>query len=187
MAKPTRPYIDQVYVECSYSCVSCKSVIESSSHTEPSTCTSPLHWDFFFHSPPISTYLSIFIVCYVIYYMCLGAITLSAVAVAGSSNFYDPSQYRLALIGVSKGGAPTSFTWRRDGVVLISSNPYTIAAPVLTSSENPCSERFYQSRVTVTGKVTGVFTYTVTNTDTGNDVMGTLDIEGMYYCSALVV
>ena len=118
--------------------------------------------------------------------MCLGAITFSAIAVDGSSNFYDPSQYGFALAGFSKGGVPTSFTWRRYGVVLTSSSPYTIAAPVRTSSENPCSERFYQSRVTVTGKVTGVFTYTITNADTGNDVVATLDIEGMNYCSVLV-
>ena len=127
------------------------------------------------------------LVCYVIYYyMCLGAITNNTIVVAGPSNFQDPSQYGFALHGFSKGGAPTSFTWRRDGVVLTSSSPYTIAAPVLTNSENPCSERFYRSRLTVTGKVTGVFTYTVTNADTGNDVMGTLDIEGMYYCNVVV-
>ena len=106
--------------------------------------------------------------------------------VAGPSNFQDPSQYGFALDGVSKGGVPTSFTWRKDGVVLTSSSRYTIAAPVLTSSENPCSERFYRSRVSVTGKITGVFTYTVNNADTGDDVMATLDIEGMYYCSVLI-
>ena len=38
----------------------------------------------------------------------------------------------------------------------------------------------------MTGKVTGVFTYTVTNADTGSDVIVTLNIEGMYYCSVLV-
>ena len=124
--------------------------------------------------------------CYVIYYICLGAITLSVVVGAGPSNFYDPSQYGFALGGVSKGGTPTSFTWRKDGVVLTSSSPYTIAAPMLTSSENPCSGRFYRSRVTVTGKVTGVFTYTVTNADTGNDVVGSINIEGMYYCRVRV-
>ena len=126
------------------------------------------------------------LVCYVIYYMCVGAITFSVVVVAGPSNFYDPSQHGFALDGVTKGGAPTSFTWRRDGVALTSSSPYTIATPVLASSENACSERFYRSRVTVTGKVTGVFTYTVTNADTGNDVMGTLDIERMNYYNVLV-
>ena len=118
--------------------------------------------------------------------MCLGAITLSVIVVAGPSNFHDPSQYGFSLHGVSKGGAPTSFTWRRNGIVLTSSSLYTIAAPVLACSENPCSERFYRSRVIVTGKVPGVFPYTVTNADTGNDVVGTLDIEGMYYCSVLV-
>ena len=118
--------------------------------------------------------------------MCLGAINFSVVLVAGPSNFLDPSQYGFALHGVSKGGAPTSFIRRRDGAVLTSSTPYTIAAPVLTSSENSCSERFYRSRVTVTGKVTGVFTYTITNADTRDDVVDTLNIEGMYYCSILV-
>ena len=118
--------------------------------------------------------------------MCLGAIILSVVVVAGPSNFQDPSQYGFTLDGVSKGGAPMSFTWRRDGVVLNSSSPFSIAAPVLTSSDNPCSERLYRSRVTVTGKVTGNFTYTVNNADIGNDVVGTLDIEGMYYCNVLV-
>ena len=118
--------------------------------------------------------------------MCLGAITLSVVVVSGPSNFFDPSQYGFVLDGVSRGGAPTSFTWRRGGVVLTSSTPYTIAAPVLTSSENPCSVGLYRSRVTVTGKITGNFTYTVTNADTGNDVVDTLNIEGMYYCSILV-
>ena len=132
---------------------------------------------------PVTTILTC---VYVMYYMCLGAITSNTIVVAGSSNFYDPSQYGFTLEGVSKGGAPTSFTWRRGGVVLTSTSPYTIAAPVLTNSENPCSERLYRSRVTVTGKVTGVFTYTVTNADIGNDVVGTLDIEGMYYCSVLV-
>ena len=118
--------------------------------------------------------------------MCLGAITLCNVIVGGPSNFQDPSQYGFALHGISNGGAPTFFTWRRDGVALTSSSPYTIASPVLTNSENPCSGRFYQSRVTVTGKVTGVFTYTVTNAYTGNDVVGTLNIEGTYYCNVLV-
>ena len=118
--------------------------------------------------------------------MCVGAITLSVIVVAGPNNFHDPSQYGFVLEGMSNGGAPTSFTWRRDDVVLTSSSPYTIAAPVLTSSGKPCSEGVYESRVTVTGKVTGVFTYTVTNTDTGNDVVGSLDIEGMYYFSVLV-
>ena len=140
---------------------------------------------FSYHSPPISTYLSIF-TCVMSYIMCLGAITLSVVVVAGPSNFQDPSQYGFVLHGVSKGGTITSFTWRRDGVVLTSSSPYTIAVPVLFSTEKPCSERFYQSRVTVTGKVTGVFTYTITNTYTGNDMVGTLNIEGMHYCSVLV-
>ena len=166
--------------------MSCKSVIESSNHTESGTCTSSLHWDFFL---PFSShfYVSVNIdLCYVIYYMCLGAITLSVVVVAGPSNFQDPSQYGFALHGVSKGGTTTSFTWRRDGVVLTSSSPYTIAVPVLFSTENPCSERFYQSGVTVTGKVTGVFACTLSNADTVNDVVGTLNIEGMHYCSVLV-
>ena len=130
--------------------------------------------------------LSILTCVCVVYYMCLGAITSNTIVLAGPSNFYDPSKYGFALHGFSKGGAPTSFTWRRYGVALTSSTPYTIAAPVLTNSENSCSERLYRSRVTVTGKVTGVFTYTVTNANPSFNVVGTLNIEGMYYCSVLV-
>ena len=118
--------------------------------------------------------------------MCLGAITLNLIAVDEPFNFHDPSQHRFSMEGVSRGGAPTSFTWRKGGVVLTASSSYTIASPVLANSENPCSERFYRSRVTVAGKETGVFTYTITNADTDNDVVGTINIEGMYYCNVLV-
>ena len=118
--------------------------------------------------------------------MCLGAITSNTLVVVGPSNFHDPSQHRFALAGVSKGSAPTSFTWRKDGIVITASSPFTIAAPVLTSNENPCSERVYKSKLTMPGKETGVFTYTITNADTDNDVVGTINIEGMYYCNVLV-
>ena len=114
--------------------------------------------------------------------MYLGDTSLSMIEVVSPSNFQDPSKFGFALDGVTKGGAPTSFTWRKDNVVLNSSNPINITDPMLTNSEDPCSERLYHSRLTITGKVTGVFTYTANNAETSNTMVATLNVEGMYYC-----
>ena len=98
------------------------------------------------------------------------------VNLSGSSDF---SQLQFVLIGISKGGEPTNFTWRRDSVDLASNTPYTIVHPELISDKYICSERIYQSRLSVTGRLPGVFTYTVNNADTVNDIMGRFIVEGM--------
>ena len=108
--------------------------------------------------------------------MSLDAISSSMINLSGSSDF---SQFQFVLIGISKGGEPTNFTWRRDGVDLASNAPYTIVHPELINDVYICSERIYRSRLSVTGRLPGVFTYTVNNADTVNDIMGMFTVEGM--------
>ena len=119
-----------------------------------------------------------------------GGISLSMIRITGPSSFTRHSNFRFVLFGVSLGGKPTTFTWRKDGVNLSPLSDYTIAKPKQSSFDymyNPvdidelaCRDRIYKSRLTVMGKYAGLYTYTVTNEDSFANQIGRITIEGIY-------
>ena len=116
--------------------------------------------------PPFSLYTNI------------GPITSSSITLTTPNDFSSLSAPQFPLRGLSVGGEPTDITWRRDGVELISTGPYTITALRVLTNLEPCSTREYQSILTVEGRLPGVYTYTVNNGDTATAVVGTFTVEG---------
>ena len=119
-----------------------------------------------------------------------GAISLNMIRITGPSAFSRHSNFRFVLFGVSLGGEPTTFTWRKDGVDLANLSDYTITRPKQSSFDymyNPvdidelaCPDRIYKSRLTVIGKHAGLYTYTSGNENSFTTEDGRLNIEGIY-------
>ena len=119
-----------------------------------------------------------------------GAISFSMIRITGPSYFTRHSNFRFVLFGVSMGGEPTTFTWKKDCINLAPLSNYTIGEPQQSSTdymyksvdidELACRDRIYKSRLTVMGKHTGVYTYSANNKDSFGKRRGTITIEGIY-------
>ena len=110
-------------------------------------------------------------------YAHVGAITSSFIILSTPTNFFG-GLFQFPLLGISVGGKPTDIIWRRNGVVITSAGPYTIAALQRLNNLDPCSARQYESRLTVRGRLPGEYTYTVNNGDTATAVVATFTVEG---------
>ena len=92
------------------------------------------------------------------------------------------------LLGATSGGPPTTYTWTRNGQVITNNASYSISKQVERSNAG-FQNSHYRSTLTVTGRLPGVYQYSVTNRATSGMVADTFTIESMdtiIYSSILV-
>ena len=80
------------------------------------------------------------------------------------------------MLGATSGGPPTTYTWTRNGQVITNSAAYSISIQVERSSAGFQNSR-YRSTLTVTGRLPGVYQYSVTNRATSGMLTDTFTIE----------
>ena len=107
-----------------------------------------------------------------------GAISGNHVSLTSSSFLSDPPTF--TLLGATSGGTPTTYTWTRNGQVITNSVSYSISIQVERSTAGFQNSR-YRSTLTVTGRLPGVYQYSVTNRATSGMVTGTFTIESKYH------
>ena len=107
-----------------------------------------------------------------------GTITANQVSLSSSSFQSDPPT--LTLLGATIGGPPTTYTWTRNGQVISNSASYSISIQVEQSIAGFQNSR-YRSTLTVTGRLPGVYQYSVTNRATSGMVTGTFTILSKYH------
>ena len=106
-----------------------------------------------------------------------GAITSNTVQLQTSSFQSDSPTFTLS--GATRGGPPTSYTWRRDGEVLSDSEAYSISIAVTSGYIQANRQNaVYSSTLVVTGNRPGVYEYTVTNRATTSPLSDTFLIQG---------
>lgn len=102
------------------------------------------------------------------------------VVMSNSNNYLNYTQPQFTLYGRTNGGLPTTSTWRRDGAVLASSSTYTISNPELVNNGTGlCADYTYQSSLTVSGRLPGVYAYVASYRLSPVLIMSTLTIESM--------
>ena len=108
-----------------------------------------------------------------------GAITANQVSIITPSSFLsDPLIF--TLCGATIGGPPTTYTWTRNGQVITNNASYSISIQVERSPAGFQNSR-YRSTLTVTGRLPGVYQYSVTNRATSGMVTDTFTIESENY------
>ena len=110
-----------------------------------------------------------------------GAITISQIILSITSSLMsDPPTF--TLVGDTSGGPPTTYTWTRNGQVITNNASYSISLQENLDNENVFRESLYRSRLTVTGRLPGVYQYSVTNRATSGMVTDqmTINFEGIY-------
>ena len=105
-----------------------------------------------------------------------GAITTNHVSLSSSSFLSNPPNATFTLFGATSGGPPTTYTWTRNGQVITNSASYSISIQVQRWSNGFQDSRYY-STLTVTGRLPGMYQYSVTNRATSSMVTGTFTIE----------
>ena len=92
--------------------------------------------------------------------------------------FDDPGRFQFFLRGISLGGRPTTIIWRKDGVQLPSTGPYTISDVKLMERVDPCLSRLYFSELHVVGRLPGEYSYTVDSGASPSAYTSTYTVEG---------
>ena len=114
-----------------------------------------------------------------LYYFCVhkefGVITTNQVSLSSSSFLADPLTF--TLMGETRGGPPTTFDWRRNGVEITNSSSFTISIS-LKNVEERFTESVYVSILVVRGNLPGVYQYSVTNRAMTNSRNDNFTIEG---------
>ena len=111
----------------------------------------------------------------------IGRGAISGMQVSLTSFQSDPPTF--TLIGATSGGPPTTYTWTRNGQVITDNASYSISIQVERSQVGFRNSR-YRSTLTVTGRLPGVYQYSVTNKATSSMVNDTFTIESknlLYY------
>ena len=104
-----------------------------------------------------------------------GAISANQVSLISPSSFLsDPLTF--ILLGATSGGPPTTYTWTRNGQVITNSASYSTSIQVELSTAGFQNSR-YRSTLSVTGRLPGVYQYSVTNRATSGMVTDTFTIE----------
>ena len=89
----------------------------------------------------------------------------------------DPPTF--TLIGETRGGPPTIYTWTRDGNEIINDANFTVSISLANDSE-AFIESVYVSTLVVIGNLPGVYQYSVTNRAMSERRNGSFIIEGTY-------
>ena len=106
-----------------------------------------------------------------------GVITTNQVSLSSSSFLGDPPTF--TLIGETRGGPPTLYTWTRNAGQITNSSSFSISISVKSSAVERFRESVYVSTLVVRGNLPGVYQYSVTNRAmTNSRINGSLSIEG---------
>ena len=108
----------------------------------------------------------------------IGRGAISGIQVSLTSFQSDPPNFN--LLGATSGGPPTTYTWTRNGQVITNNASYSISIEVERSIEGFQNSR-YRNTLTVTGRLPGVYQYSVTNRATSGMVTDTFTIESKYH------
>jgi hypothetical protein len=92
------------------------------------------------------------------------------------------------LVGETSGGAPTTYTWTRDGAEITNSSSVSVSLSLNTVPMEPITAEnraaylasLYRSTLTVTGVFPGVYQYSVSNRATTTPSTASFNIEGMW-------
>ena len=98
------------------------------------------------------------------------------ILLSSSSFSSDPPTF--TLVSDTSGGPPTTYTWTRNGQDITSNASYSISLQVEQSFAGFQNSR-YRNTLTVTGRLPGVYQYSVTNTATSGMVTRQITIEGI--------
>ena len=116
------------------------------------------------------------------YILPLGRGAVSAVQISLTSFQSDPPTF--TLLGATSGGPPTTYTWTRNGQVITNNASYSISIEAQedegTSGSTYQNSR-YRNTLTVTGRLPGVYQYSVANRATSGMVTDTFTIESKYH------
>ena len=112
-----------------------------------------------------------------------GAITSNDVSLSTATQFQsDPPTF--TLFGYTRGGPPTTYTWRRNGIEItrnsevVGSGTYSIKIGVTRVVEVDRLDSAYTSTLVVTGDLPGVYEYTVSNRAMASSVTDSYSIQG---------
>ena len=83
------------------------------------------------------------------------------------------------LAGDTEGGPPENYTWTRNGVPITNNDSFSISIGVNgVTDPNAYDNSRYRSTLTVTGRLPGVYQYSVSNRATNNTLTSNITIEG---------
>ena len=94
-----------------------------------------------------------------------------------SSFLSDPPTF--ILFGNTSGGPPTTYIWTRNGQVITTNASYKVTLLVNQGAGAHFVHSLYRSTLTVTGRLPGVYQYSVTNRATSGMVTDQINIEGI--------
>ena len=113
-----------------------------------------------------------------------GRVIIDHISLSSSSFLSDPPTF--TLVSDTTGGPPTTYTWTRNGQVITNNASYSISLQV-GQSYTGFQNSLYRSTLTVTGRLPGVYQYSVTNRATSVMVTDQFTIEGGTACINFVV
>jgi hypothetical protein len=117
--------------------------------------------------------------------ICTGVIETNQVSFFSSS--FMAATPTFTLIGDTRGGPPTTYTWTKDGVEITNSSSVSISLSLNTVLVEPptdenraaCLASLYRSTLTVTGVFPGVYQYSVSNRATTTPRTSSCYVEGI--------
>ena len=108
-------------------------------------------------------------------YLPPGQITTNEVILLEPSFFTDPPSFTLS--GSTSGGPPESYTWTRNGEEISDGGSYSISIGV-SGQEDAFTMSLYVCSLCVTGNLSGVYEYSVSNRAMSNMRTASYAIEG---------
>ena len=82
------------------------------------------------------------------------------------------------LAGDTEGGPPETYTWTRNGAPITNNDSFSISIGVNNVTDPSAYDNSrYRSTLTVTGRLPGVYQYSVTNRATLNTLTSNINIE----------
>ena len=106
-----------------------------------------------------------------------GVITTNRLSLSSSSFLTDPPTF--TLFGDTSGGPPTTYTWTRNDQVISNNASYNISIHAQVNNTSVRMSSQYRSILTVTGRLPGVYQYSVTNRATSAMITNSTTIEGI--------
>ena len=107
-----------------------------------------------------------------------GVITRPVVNITSSSFMAASPSFTLA--GDTEGGPPENYTWTRNGAPVTNGGSFNISIGVNNETDPSAYDLSrYRSTLTVTGRLPGVYRYSVSNRATSNTLISNINIEGL--------
>ena len=105
-----------------------------------------------------------------------GVITRPVMSITSSSFMAASPSFTLA--GDTEGGPPETYTWTRNGASITNNGSFSISIGVNNVTDPSTYENSrYQSTLTVTGRLPGVYQYSVSNRAMPNTLTSNINIE----------